>query len=97
MNWTIITLSFPEQAVAVLNNLMSIIAIIVLAKVMGAKRFAKAVENNDAIPAKLVKELSEVLVTCNDFTLTIPGGLQAQAAMYSGPGTKQSTEGEQVA
>ena len=83
---------------AVLNNLMSIIATMVLSKVMGAKRFIKAVDNKTAIPAKLVAELSEVLKTCNDFTLAIPGGLQAQAAMYSGPGTKtQNTQGEQVA
>lgn len=72
-----------EKAVAVMNNLLSVIATMVLVGILSAKRFAKAVESNSPIPSKLTSELAETLSTCKEHTLIIPGALQAQAAQYS--------------
>ena len=84
-----------KQAVAVQNNLMSVVSVLVLAKIMGTKRFTRAVEGGTPVPTKLANELSEALETCAEYTLVIPGGLQAQAVMYSA--TNKSAEVEQSA
>ena len=74
------------------NNLMSVVSVLVLAKIMGTKRFVKAVEGGTSVPAKLANELSEALATCAEYTLVIPGGLQAQAVMYSAATKTAETE-----
>ena len=71
-----------DKAVAVMNNLLSVIATMVLVRILSSKRFAKAVESNSTIPSKLTTELADTLNTCKEHTLIIPGALQAQAAQY---------------
>ena len=75
------------------NNLMSIVSVLVIVKIMSTKRFLKAVDTASAIPTKFAKELSEALETCAEYTLVIPGGLRAQAVMYST--TSKTAEAEQ--
>ena len=78
---------------AIQNNLMSVIALIVMVMIMSGKRFAKAVVSDTKLPEKPLADLKDSLATCREFNLHIPGELQALAASFvSGESTDKDDD-----
>lgn len=82
-----------DKAMAVQNNLMSVIALIVMVMILGGKRFAKAVTKDTKLPEQPLADLKDTLATCQEFNLHIPGELQALAVSFvSGESTDKDDD-----
>ena len=71
-----------DEARAKYSNAMSVMATIALIRLMSGKRFIRALESNEKIPQNLLDNLSQILTSCSDHTLTVPGSLQAKASSF---------------
>ena len=76
------------------TNALTILAIIAMVKVLQAKRFRKAVDRDEEIPANLIAGLKDTMATCQDMNppLEVPPALQAQASLFVGKSNKEQTQ-----
>ena len=59
------------------------LAIMALIRLMSSKRFEKAIQANEAVPATILDNISQTMASCKECNLTVPGALQALALLHA--------------